>query len=111
MRIAANEMASHYRSETRRHRRERLFDVREQALRHSDVSPSLDGDAELVAALSTLSERYQTVLALRFLADLTTEEAAEAMDMSRQHLAVLQHRALGVLRRVMTPRQEDDHVR
>jgi RNA polymerase sigma-70 factor (ECF subfamily) len=111
MRIAANEMSSHYRSEGRRHRRERLVDVRERPLRRTDHEPSIERDAELVAALSTLSERYQTVLALRFLADLTTEEAAEAMDMSRQHLAVLQHRALGALRRVMTPREEDDHVR
>ena len=111
MRIAANEMASHYRSEADGIGESDWSMFESSRCDERTIEPSIEGDAELVAALSTLSERYQTVLALRFLADLTTEEAAEAMDMSRQHLAVLQHRALGALRRVMTPREEDDHVR
>jgi RNA polymerase sigma-70 factor (ECF subfamily) len=97
MRIAANEMASHYRSESRRHRREQLAAVRDLPLvigQEHDLP-----DEQLVAALAKLDERHQTVLSMRFLADLTTEEAAEAMQVGRRHFAVLQYRALGALRR------------
>jgi len=99
MRIAANEVASHYRSESRRHRREQLVVVRDHPLRPSG-EPDLPDD-RLVEALAALDERYQTVLSLRFLADLSTDEAAQAMDIGRSHLAVLQYRALAALRRQM----------
>ncbi len=98
-RIAANELASHYRSEGRRDARERLATVRDEPLRapSDDVAVGSD-DAALLSALARLRERDQIVLSLRFLADLSTEEAAEAMDVERGHLAVLQHRALAALR-------------
>jgi RNA polymerase sigma-70 factor (ECF subfamily) len=97
MRIAANEVASHYRSESRRQRREHLVVVREQPL-VADDEPDLP-DEQLNQAMAALGERHQTVLSLRFLADLSTEEAAQAMDVGRGHFAVLQHRALAALRR------------
>ncbi len=97
MRIAANEVASHYRSESRRHRREHLVATRDEPL-SANREPGLPDD-ELVAALAMLDERHQTVLSLRFLADLSTEQAALAMDVSRSHFAVLQYRALAALRR------------
>lgn len=97
MRIAANEVASHYRSESRRQRREQLSVVRDQPLLAED-EPDLP-DEQLVSALAELDERHQTVLSMRFLADLSTEEAAEAMQVGRRHLAVLQYRALAALRR------------
>ena len=52
----------------------------------------------VLGALSQLSERHQEVIALRFLADLTTAETAEALGITRAHVAVLSHRALGALR-------------
>ena len=98
-RIAANTIASHYRSEGRRRRREHLVAVREQPL---VVDRTLDGnpfaDAAVLEALGRLGERHQQVLSLRFLADLTTAEAADAMAIGRGHLAVLQYRALAALR-------------
>jgi len=99
-RIAANELASHFRSEGRRDSRERLASVRDEPLRSLSHARAVDsGDAVLLSALARLRERDQVVLSLRFLADLSTEEAAEAMDVDRGHLAVLQHRALAALRR------------
>lgn len=99
-RVAANELASHFRAEHRRGAREHLVAVRERPLRQQHDHEELVGDdEELVAAMSRLRDRDQTVLALRFLADLTTEEAAMAMEVERSHFAVLQHRALAALRR------------
>jgi RNA polymerase sigma factor (sigma-70 family) len=67
-------------------------------VRQGHVDGALDSDAQLLAAISRLGERHQVVLSLRFLADLTTEETAEALGISRNHVAVVQRRALGALR-------------
>jgi RNA polymerase sigma-70 factor (ECF subfamily) len=102
-RIAANELASHYRSDRRRRQREHLVAVRDeplQAAAHVDDAAVLD-DSRVLEALSSLTARHQEVLTLRFLADLTTSEAAEAMDVGTRHLAVLQYRALRALRRTL----------
>ena len=96
-RIAANEMASHFRSESRRGRREQLVANGDSRIRHADEVASPDRSAVL-GALSHLSERHQEVLTLRFLADLTTAETADALGITRAHVAVLSHRALGALR-------------
>ncbi len=96
-RIAANEMASHFRSESRRGRREQLVANGDSRTRHPDEVSPRDASAVL-GALSQLSERHQEVIALRFLADLTTAETAEALGITRAHVAVLSHRALGALR-------------
>jgi RNA polymerase sigma factor (sigma-70 family) len=101
MRIAANELASYYRSESRRRERERLVAARDQPL-VANQDPWADlPDEQLVMALAELDQRDQTVLSLRFLADLSTSEAAEAMGVGRRHFAVLQYRALAALRRVL----------
>lgn len=97
MRIAANEIAGHFRSEQRRRRREELAAGREAPL--VDAPPLPGVDDELVAALAELGERHQIVLSLRFLADLDTTEAAAAMQVGPRHFAVMQHRALAALRR------------
>ncbi len=97
MRVAANELASHFRSEGRRRRREELVAVRDVAAA-TWSEPDL-GDAALVAGLAALDERHQVVLSLRFLAELSTEEAADALDVGRRHFAVMQYRALTALRR------------
>lgn len=98
LRIAANELAGHYRSETRRRRREELAASREAPHRTvPPVEPTLDEGAVL-RALDELGERHQIVLSLRFLADLSTAEAAAAMQVGSRHFAVMQYRALAALR-------------
>jgi RNA polymerase sigma-70 factor (ECF subfamily) len=96
-RIAANEMASHFRSESRRGRREQLVANGDSRIRHADEVTPPDKSAVL-GALSQLNERHQEVIALRFLAGLTTAETAEALGITRAHVAVLSHRAIGALR-------------
>ena len=103
-RIAANELASHYR------RAQRLQSERGQrAARqlHEDADPAgepaLGSDDEdlVLKALGRLNERYQRAITLRYLAGLSAEDAAHAMGLNKATLAVVLHRALGALRKAM----------
>lgn len=99
MRIAANQVTDHFRSEARRRRRERIVALRSEQRGPASSEADVDGfDPALAIAIGGLAERHQLVLSLRFLADLTTQEAAAALEVTPQHLAVLQHRALKLLR-------------
>jgi RNA polymerase sigma-70 factor (ECF subfamily) len=57
--------------------------------------------AELQRLLGQLREDYRMVLVLRFLSDLSPEEAAGVMSRSAGAVRVLQHRALAALRELM----------
>ncbi len=52
-------------------------------------------------AMRGLSADHQTVLQLRFIQDLSVEEAAVAMRKTRVGIRVLQHRALKALQKIM----------
>ncbi|MFK8023013.1 MAG: RNA polymerase sigma factor [Ilumatobacter sp.] len=107
-RIAANEMASTFRSEARRRQRDGLA-VTRGVVPHEQTAGASETDgvelrldnAAVLAAMSELSERQHAVLTLRFLADLTPAETAQALGVSRSNVAVLTHRALGALRVVL----------
>src|SRR6056297_3886642 len=104
-RIAANEAVSVLRSRTRRRRRDALA-VTRGVVPHERTAATAGTDAvdvrldteAVLAAMSGLGERHHAVLSLRFLADLTPAETAQAMGVSRGNVAVLTHRALGALR-------------
>jgi len=109
-RIAANEMASHYRSESRRGRREQLVAYSEARI--GSAPDALPHDRSVVLeALSQLGERHQEVITLRFLADLSTAETANALGITRAHVAVLSHRALGALRSAVAGLESRDGAR
>jgi len=69
------------------------------------VAPERTGTDSLAvdAVFGQLSERYQTVLHLRFREDLSVADTAKAMNITAINVSVLQHRALKALRRLMTP--------
>lgn len=95
-RIAANELAGHYRrsaSHDRAHRSLFLVDDRD------DVA--IDEWPVVRAALDRLPPRYQEVITLRYLAGLGAADAAEALGCTKAVLAVTLHRALGALRRAV----------
>jgi RNA polymerase sigma-70 factor, ECF subfamily len=110
-RIAANELASHYRRAQRaRGPRGRRAVAELNAEAGASLEGGLTSEATLDAgsesrllleALGLLNERYQRVITLRYLAGLSPDEAAAAMDLNKSTLAVLLHRALGALRRKM----------
>lgn len=115
-RIAANEMASMMRSNSRRRDREHLAAVRgdlttEVPRAAGDDDSTLSdllgsrrvgssGSTEdVLDALTRLSERHQEVITLRYLADLTPAETAVALGVTRGNVAVLLHRATRALSR------------
>lgn len=104
-RIAANELADHYR------RQQRSQSERGQialgALHNEsqvDDLERLERDArsqELIEAMGTIKPRYQEAISLRYLAGLSHEEAADAMGVTKPVMAVTLTRALKALKRAM----------
>jgi len=113
LRIAANELAEHYRRDAGERRRVVATAAEQRtAAREAEADPAghedlVDGEvhrwelAELRDALGTLNPRYQQAISLRYLGGLTPTKAAEAMGCSKPVLAVTLHRALRSLRRAM----------
>jgi len=114
-RIAATEVAAHYRRQARGGgRRGRLATERDDGLEAVDVVDAMAGDGDnagvggygvdadrLRSALTALRPRYQQAISLRYLAGLSHEEAATAMGCSKAVMAVTLHRAVAALRRVL----------
>ncbi|MEM7091853.1 MAG: RNA polymerase sigma factor [Actinomycetota bacterium] len=101
-RIASNELIDQHRREARQERTaERLQGewVDEVAGADSTI-PGVD-HGELRRALDAISPRYQRALTLRYLADLSNEEAAQALGVSRATMAVVLHRATAALRKAL----------
>jgi RNA polymerase sigma-70 factor (ECF subfamily) len=114
-RIAANELVDHYRREgrTRSERGQRGLRVLAGQAVEDDLEP-IERDDEvqaMIEALGTLRPRYQRALTLRYLAGLTADEAAVAMDCTKPVLAVTLHRALSALRRAVRPDDEEPERR
>ena len=63
-------------------------------------------DPELVKALADLSSRQRTVVALRYLYDLQTNEIAEVLGIDSATVSVHHSRAMDALRRRLTDRGE-----
>jgi len=81
----------------RRRRREVLVAAApEQAI--GDPSASVDRRLALASALSTLSARQRTVLVLRYYADLTEQQTADALGLSIGTVKAHAHQALSRLR-------------
>ena len=66
---------------------------------------------EVADAMEGLTERQRRVLQLRFAAELSISETAEAMDRSEGAVKFLQFSALRAVRRVLDRRQPSNHGR
>lgn len=109
-RIASNELVNHHRRRAvvQSERLQRVLREMAEELRDDPaLAAVLEADehdrrvAELRGALSKLPPRYQEAITLRFLSGLGTDEAAAALGCSKATLAVVLHRAVRALRRVM----------
>ncbi len=104
-RIAANELADHYRREARQSgdRAARAIDRIHDRTVVDDLGPvENEADASrLRVALDGLNPRYQRALTLRYLSDLDHEAAARAMGLAKPVFAVLLHRAAAALRKAI----------
>lgn len=109
-RIASNEFANHHR---RVARQDRVVQSLRQSTQPTVSHQSTDidsGEHELRAALAALRPRYQQALTLRYFADLTNEEAAAAMGVSRRTMAVIVHRGTAALRRSLEAMQPNEEI-
>ena len=109
-RIAANEVAAHFRRQARAdsdRARKALRDMAAELAEDEELAGLLRaGDlderlARLRRGLAVLNPRYQEAISLRYLAGLSADEAAAAMGCSKPVLAVTLHRAIRALRRTM----------
>lgn len=69
-----------------------------------DPAAAIDAGRDLDAmrlAIAGLHPRYREVITLRYLAELSADDAAAALGCSKSALAITLHRALGSLRRAM----------
>jgi RNA polymerase sigma-70 factor (ECF subfamily) len=109
-RIASNEIVNHHRGVVRQ---DRVVRSLQQAVvpRTEQTMSAVDlGDDGLRAALATIRPRYQEALTLRYFADLTNEEAAAAMGVSRRTMAVIVHRAMAALRGALEAKQTQERL-
>jgi RNA polymerase sigma-70 factor (ECF subfamily) len=102
-RIARNALIDFYR---RSHRSDSNTSLEDENLRDNRADPAEAAFAniehqEIHRVMAELRDEYRTVLALRFLGNLTPEETAEAMGKSAGAVRVLQHRALAALRKLL----------
>lgn len=99
MRIAANQTIAHYRREGRPSTERGQVAMSKLHVGQTIDDVQLDDFSDLRAAFDCLPSRYQTVLSLRYIADLDPSEVAGAMGLAKPALAVVQSRALKALRR------------
>lgn len=100
-RIARNALTDHYRRSAQSRGNLQLEDTLLQDSRpgpQEAVESNLQRQ-EVLGMLDQLRDEYRTVLMLRFIADLSPDETAEAMGKSPGAVRVLQHRALSALRK------------
>ncbi len=107
-RIASNEFANHHRGVARQDRVVRSLQQAAQPEIEQNMSEVDLGDDGLRSALATIRPRYQEALTLRYFADLTNEEAAAAMGVSRRTMAVIVHRGVAALRRSLEAKQTQE---
>lgn len=105
-RIASNEITEIYRRQSRATRPRGQMALRDLTPDptgvelHAHLDTGVDA-AALHRAIASLHPRYREAVTLRYLAGLTSEEAASALGCSKAVLAVTLHRGLGALRRAM----------
>lgn len=79
-----------------------------ERLRTEDVPPPVLPDTALWRAVGDLAPRARTAVALRYVADLTEAEVAEAMNVSRGTVATTLSRARHQLARALEPSLNGD---
>ncbi|HUP72207.1 MAG TPA: RNA polymerase sigma factor [Acidimicrobiales bacterium] len=108
-RIAANELANHYRrqgrtSSDKAQRAFRMY-VSDAVIGGEFDRVETMGSADLIReAMTTLNDRYQQVITLRLLSGLSHDDAAKAMGLSKPVMAVTLHRAVAALRKAIEER-------
>ena len=104
-RIARNLTADHL----ERLRRRPAVPLDSVELASSAWDAGIDDATDIARALTHLTKEQQEVIVLRFFNDCSLQDAADAMGKNVGAIKVLQHRALGALRRQMTSPEQRGH--
>lgn len=109
-RIAANELVDTYRRDNRQERTADsvLNEMRDGHRQQGPFIGQVDDSDEVRGALAKIRPRYQRALTLRYFADLTNEEVADAMNVSKATMAVILHRGTTALRRAIEASREHE---
>lgn len=99
--IARNVVAGYYRRRQPNVPLERAADQRAQALSLPEAMMRRQELEKMLEALSSLSEREQEIIRLKFAAGLGNQEIGKVVRLGAGHVAVLQHRALRKLRTIL----------
>lgn len=101
-RIAANKIADSYKSNARPNseRGQRAMGALTQQYHVDEIADHLSA-GRVRAAMNTLNERYQRALSLKYLCELSADDAARAMGQPKALFAVTVHRATVALRRAI----------
>ena len=102
-RVARNALIDHYRRSAKKEQETSIEDLHLQGHEPElvDAVTATLEHQQLRQVMKQLREDYRTVLALRFLSELSPEETARAMGRSAGAVRVLQHRALAALRSML----------
>src|SRR4029453_6447588 len=108
-RIAANELTNHYRrqgrtSSDKAQRAFRMYVSEAVSGGEFDRVERMGSTDVIREAISSLNDRYQQVIALRFLSGLNHDDAARAMGLTKPVMAVTVHRAVAALRKAVEER-------
>jgi RNA polymerase sigma-70 factor (ECF subfamily) len=107
--IARHELQHHFRADRRRQPALSLESLPDMQSRGETVEEQVDRLALVRAAirhLGSLSERDQDIIALRYGANLTSEETARMLGLSSENVRVMLHRALQKLRNMLISEAE-----
>jgi RNA polymerase sigma factor (sigma-70 family) len=112
-RIAANELTNHYRrqgrtSSDKAQRAFRMYVSEAVSVGEFDRVETMGSTEVIREALNGLNDRYQRVIAMRYLSGLSHDDAARAMGMSKPVMAVTLHRAMTALRKSIEEREGRD---
>ncbi|GAB4500198.1 MAG: hypothetical protein OHK0052_16260 [Anaerolineales bacterium] len=106
-RVAQNTLIDYYRKAGRKPKTVSLDDdtnqLQELLANPLDLIHQRMEAKTLREALVQLNDDYREVLVLRFLEGLSPQETADTMRRSEGAIRVLQHRALGALRKLLQP--------
>lgn len=110
-RIARNALTDHYRKSAQNQNNLQLEEILLQDTHPEPLEAVLSTlqRQEVLAMLDQLREDHRAVLLLRFIADLSPEETAEALGRSPGAVRALQHRALTALRKQMGEREDREN--
>jgi len=101
-RIAHNTVIDHYRTRKTSFPLEQAENLADEVPQPETALQSLEEKQQLALAIKQLKPQFQQVLVCRFINGLSHAETARIMGLSKNHVRVIQYRALQKIREILT---------